>query len=95
MGSDWLLHELGAFAKREHPAGATPTGVTQFLGFPQVCEETGVVLGIELCRDIDDLVLSIAKHYFLLKKREGQPQDVTDLMYYIKLDGFDASYRLW
>ena len=94
MGSVWLLHELGAFAKREHPAGATPTGVTQFLGFPQVCEETWVVLGIELGGDIDDLVFSITKHD-ILQRKGGQPQDVTDLMYYIKPYGFDASYRLW
>lgn len=68
MGSVWLLHELGAFAKREHPAGTTPTGVTQFLGFPQVREETGVVLGIELGGDMDYLLLGIVKHVNLLKE---------------------------
>ena len=93
VGRSGVCDDFATLFNAEQTSGATTVGVTKFLGFPQVCEETGVVLGIELCRDIDDLVLSIAKHD-ILQRKGGQPQDVTDLMYYIKLDGFDASYRL-
>ena len=95
MGSDWLLHKLGAGGKREHAVGSPSAGVTQFFGFPERGKQRWIGLGVELCRDMDYLVLSITKHLDSPKGREGQPQDVTDLMYYIKCDEqLVASYHL-
>lgn len=70
MGSGWLLHELCALTDGEHASGATTTGVTQFLGFPERDKQGRIGLGVELCGDIDDLVLSITKHLNSPKESE-------------------------
>lgn len=68
VGRSGVCDDFATLFNAEQTSGAAPTWVTQFFGFLERSKQRWIGLGVELCGDMDYLVLCIAKHCIFLKK---------------------------